>query len=81
MDVSQAQAAKLIASQNLRIQMCKVEIAQFEDQLADIDLIVSVGGSPIMSREMVERLLTEPRSKLAGLESELASLQIALGNV
>lgn len=32
MDVQQAQAAKLVASQLFRIRMCEVEIAQFEER-------------------------------------------------
>ena len=79
MDVQQAQAAKLVASQRLRIAMCEVEIAQFEDQLADHDLIVAAGGTPLMGREMVERLSMESVSRKIGLETELTSLLAATG--
>ena len=79
MTLEEAQAAKLISSQNLRMCMCAVEISQFQDQLADCDLIVAAGGTPLVSRETIERLLTEPEARLAVLQTEMAGLLTALG--
>jgi len=59
------QAAKLIASQNLRIKVCEVEIAQLElDCLDD---------------ESKKTLLEESKNRLTGLQSELAGLLSSIG--
>ena len=79
MTPEQARLAKLMATQVLRIQQCMTEIAQVDEQLADIDWCVSLGHATLVSREMVERMRSEPVARLAGLHDELNSLRIAGG--
>lgn len=79
MTVDQAKAKKLLTSQQLRLHQCNVEIAQFEDQIANAELMVLLGITPIVSVEMLERMVSEPRSRKAGIQTELDALAVAIG--
>lgn len=79
MTLQQAQAAKLIASQRLRIAMCDVEIAQLADQIASCRLLDAMGITPLVSEEMLTRMASEPASRKIGLQAELDSLLVAGG--
>lgn len=79
MTVDQAKAKKLLTAQQLRLHQCNVEIAQFEDQIANAELMVLLGITPIVPVEMLERMVSEPRSRKVGIQTELDALAVAIG--